>query len=250
MENQERDVGPGGKGKQEITRHSEDKERLTIVIFRKAGKVRTFKISFHLIVWASLFFIFYIVATIFLTNAYFDTYRKNKIQADEIAKLGIELIKTTKSLDKSKQHIALLVDFIKEEKDQAPDPTSTTDCAESSLPKRVGIEELRVTRDRSTIDVTFRIVNNQSNEEPIGGYIFVLASIKDSDQSEVWVYPSSPLKDGLPVDYRRGQRFFIQRFKSISSTYTISKSPGKPLILEILVYDGNGKLILKKVVEV
>jgi len=65
----------------------------------------------------------------------------------------------------------------------------------------------------------------------------------------VWVYPSSPLKDGLPINYRRGQRFFIQKFKSMSNKYTLSRSTDKPLILEVLVFGRDGELILKKAVE-
>ena len=255
MENQQRDMGPDSKGKKEIARPSKNKDRLTIMIFKEVGKVKTFRISPRVLLVAFMFLIFYIVATIFVTNAYlayFYPFRSigiDKMQAEKIAKLSGELIKTTKSLERSEQHIALLEDYIEEDKEQSPEPVSTSDYTESSSPILVGIEDLKVKRDRSTIDVTFRIVNKQSNEGPIGGYIFILASIRDSDRSEVWVYPSSPLKDGLPINYRRGQRFFIQRFKSISSKYTLSRSTDKPLILEVLVYDRDGELILKKVVE-
>ena len=256
MENQERDMVPDTKGKEEIARPSKSKERLTIMIFKEVGRVKTFRISARVLLWAFLFLIFYIVATILITNAYlsyfypFGSTGMDQIQAEEIAKLSKELVKTTNNLERSKQHIALLEDYIKEEKEQGPEPVSTGDYTESSSPKIVGIEELKVKRDRSTINVAFKIVNRQSNEGPIGGYIFILASMRDSDQSEAWVYPSSRLKDGLPVNYKLGQRFFIQRFKYISNRYTLSKSTNKPLILEILVYDRDGKLVLKKVVEV
>jgi len=249
-------MGPDSKGKKEIARPSKNKDRLTIMIFKEVGKVKTFRISPRLLLSAFMLLIFYIVATIFVTNAYlayfypFGSIGIDKIQAEKIVKLSGELIKTTKSLERSEQHIALLEDYIEEDKEQSPEPVSTSDYTESSSPILVGIEELKVKRDRSTIDVTFRIVNKQSNEKSIGGYIFMLASIRDSDRSEVWVYPSSPLKDGLPINHRRGQRFFIQRFKSISSKYTLSRSTDKPLLLEILVYDRDGELILKKVVEV
>ena len=255
MENQKRDMGPDSKGKKEIARPSKNKDRLTIMIFKEVGKVKTFRISPRVLLSAFMLLIFYIVATIFVTNAYlayFYPFRSigiDKIQAEKIVKLSRELTKTTKSLAKSEQHIALLEDYIEEDKEQSSEPVSTSDYTESSSPIVVEIEELKVKRDRSTIDVTFRIVNKQLNEEPIGGYIFMLASIRDSDRSEVWVYPSSPLKDRLPINYRRGQRFFIQRFKSISSKYTLSRSTDKPLILEILVYNRDGELILKKVLE-
>ncbi len=247
MENQERDMDPVMNGEKEITRRSGNKERLSIMIFKKVGKIRTFEISPLLLFCASLFLLLCIVATIILTNLFLDYYKKNKIQADRIAKLRRELSKTKKSLDRSEQHIALLDDYIKE---KSPEPMSTGGYSESSLPKLVSIEDLKVRKDGSKINVTFMIKNKQLNEEPVGGYIFILTSIKDSDRSEVWVYPSSPLKNGLPVNYRQGKRFLIQRFKSISSEYRLGKLTDKPLILEILVYNRDGELILKKVVEV
>jgi len=249
MENQERGMNSTNKRKKDIRRRSKIKERLTVMIFKSVGKVRTFKISSHFILWVSLFFVFYIVVTIFLTNAFINYYRQNRILADENAELRAMLIKTKKSLEESKQHIALLDDYITQKKDQNPRSLVTVDHAESSLTTLVDIDELKIERNQSTINVDFRIINKQLNEEPIGGYIFVFARIKDSDKSEVWVYPNSQLKDGLPVNYRNGQRFFIQRFKSISSTYTLSKSINRPLIFEIFVYDRNGTLILRKIVE-
>ena len=242
-------MGDIRKREREIRRPSKAKERLTVMIFKGVGKVRTLKISAHFLLWVSLFFIFYIVVTIFLTNLFIDYYRNNKMLADENAELRAMLIKAKKSLEESKQHIALLDDYITEKKNQSPRPLSKVDHTESSLTKLVDIDELKVERNKSTIKVDFRIINKQVNEEPIGGYIFVLVSIKDSDKSEVWVYPNSPLKDGIPINYRSGQRFFIQRFKSISSQYTLNKSINRPLIFKIFVYDRNGTLILKKVVE-
>ena len=249
MENSQRDLGSITKGGKKINRGSKRRERLTIMIFRKVGKVRTFKISFHLVAWAFVFFLFYIVATIFLVNKYFDVCRLSKTKEAKIAELSRELVKTTKGLERSMQHIALLDDYIKEKEEQGPKPMAPADYAESTQPKLVDIDELTVRRDRSTINVDFRIVNTQVNEEPIGGYIFVIARIKDSDKGEVWVYPSSLLKDGTPVNYRSGQRFFIQRFKSVSSKYTLSRLVNRTLILEILVYDRNGEIILKKIIE-
>ena len=231
------------------SKNKANKERLTIMIFKKVGSVKTFKISLHLIVWAALFFLFYILATIYMVNKYFDVSRSNKAQIKKIAHLQAELAGTQKGLERSRQHIALLGDYIKEKEGEEPRPLSPLDYAESSLPRLVDINELTVKRDASTIDVDFRIVNMQPEDEPVGGYIFILARVKDSDKPEVWVYPSTPLRNGLPVNYRKGQRFLIQRFKSVSSKYTIDKSLNRTIVLEILVYDRDGRLILKKIAE-
>jgi len=179
MENQERDMDSIGREEEKIRRPSKIKERLTVMIFKGAGKVRTFKISAHLLLWVSLFFITYIVATIFFTNLFIDYYRNNKMLADQNAELRAMLIKTKKSLGESKRHIALLDDYITEKKDQSPRSLVTVDHAESSLTTLVDIDELKIERDKSTINVDFRIINKQLNEEPIGGYIFVFARILD-----------------------------------------------------------------------
>ncbi|MFB0532888.1 MAG: hypothetical protein ACETVU_04380, partial [Desulfatiglandales bacterium] len=146
--------------------------------------------------------------------------------------------------------VSISGDYISEGKVQGPESESTVSYPESPLPKIVDIEEVNIRRDGATLYVAFRIINRQENEEPLGGYIFVLASPKDSDPSEVWVYPSSSLKDGLPVNYTRGHRFFIERFMSIDIKLRIGGSIDIPLILKILVYDRDGALILEKLVEV
>jgi hypothetical protein len=261
-------IRQAGKGRQEGT--SMNTKHLTFVIFRQLGKVRRFVISSHLLLYASLFFLFYILATTYFATKYFDARRKNRVQGDQIARLSSELEETTKSLQRSKQRIALLQDYSGEDKAQGQEPNSKVDYTElpevvgieevkverdekvdyTELPEVVGIEELKVERDESVVDVTFRIVNRQSNEEPIEGYIFVLASVKDSDQPQAWVYPRSPLKEGLPVDCRNGHRFFIWNFMSISSELRLGESIDKPLRVEILVYNKAGTLILKKAADV
>ncbi len=234
--------GDGRKGTKSL------KGVLTIMIFNQLGKARRFTISSVLLLCASLFLVFYVVATIYFTNEYFDARRTNRIQAAKIAKLSSEFLKRTQSLERSKQRIALLDDYIRESKEQGRESTGTS--TESPLHEIVDIEELEIKRDGSTIDVTFRIVNRQSNEESVEGYIFVLARIKDSDQPQAWVYPRSPLWEGLPIDYKSGHRFYIWNFMSISSELRLGEWIDEPLLLEILVYDRDGTLILKKATEV
>ncbi|UCF72430.1 MAG: hypothetical protein JSW35_09630 [Deltaproteobacteria bacterium] len=237
-------------GEKEARRSSREKGPLTIMIFTDVGKVRRFMISPRLILFASLFLLFYIVATIYVTNKYFDARRIHNVQADQITKLSRRLMKTTESLQRSKHHIALLEDYMSDAEAQDQEPESAGSYTELPLPTIVDIEDVNIRRDGATLYVTFRIVNRQENEEPLVGYIFVLASPKDSDPSEVWVYPRSSLKDGLPVNYTRGHRFFIERFMSIESKLRIGGSVDMPLILQILVYNRDGTLILEKLVEV
>jgi hypothetical protein len=249
MEDQERNMVSGESKSREIEERSKQKDRLTIMIFKKVGKVKTARVSPYLLLGASLFFLFYIVATIFLTNAYFNTSRKNTIQANKIVKLAGELSKIRKGLERSKQRVTLLEDCLRDAKNQIPEPMSLKGYTESPYPKVVEIKDLKVQVDRSLLQVHFKIVNVQPQEEPVGGYIFILASMKDSETSEIWVYPNTSLKNGKPIDHEQGQHFLIQRFKTVTGTYKLTKEIEEPLIVEILVYDSNGRLIFKKVVE-
>jgi hypothetical protein len=114
----------------------------------------------------------------------------------------------------------------------------------------VEVIDIDVNREGPTLAVTFRFANKRPDDEPIGGYIFVLTRVKGGDHSDVWVYPNCPLKDGLPAHYTRGHRFSIQRFIGINTTYTLNRSVHDPLILQIVVYDKTGKLMLIKEIEV
>jgi uncharacterized coiled-coil protein SlyX len=250
MENKGRDMDPIEKRKSQVKGRSKGEDRLTIMLFKNVGKVRTVRVSFRLLMGASLFFLFYIVATIFLTNAYFSASRTGAMQEDTIAVLKGQLSKTREALEKSRQHIVLMSEYLKEGKEQTPEPMATVDYAESSFPKVLDINDLKVKRDRSVLQVTFKIINMQEQEEPVGGYIFMLAKLKGLDDPDIWVYPNVMLKNGKPLDYKAGQRFLIQRFRTVTGNYTLNKEVDGPLVLEILVYNRNGGLILKKVVEV
>jgi hypothetical protein len=107
MENQKRDVGPPERKKAKVMNASKGENRLTIMIFKGSGKVRTVRISSRIVLWASVFFLIYIIGTIFLSNSYLNIYRTNKNQVEIIAELEGEITKTKKSLRRAKEYIAL-----------------------------------------------------------------------------------------------------------------------------------------------
>ena len=85
MEVLQGDVG-SAKREKKITKISKGEDRLTIMIFKGAGKLRTIRISFRLVLGASLFFLFYIVGTIILSNSYLNIHRVNKNQSEKTFK--------------------------------------------------------------------------------------------------------------------------------------------------------------------
>ena len=250
MEDSERNMASGSRGKKGLRGRSQRTEPLTIMVVKRSGMVWTGKVSFRLLLAATVFFVCYIIGALFLTHEYFDLYRAGREKAAERAELTEALATTQKSLERAEQQIALLSAYIREKREQSIESAAESNEHEPAFPDLIDIGQVKVARENSRLVVTFKIINTRETDEQISGHIFVLARLKGTDHSEVLVYPNSPLKDGLPVNYRQGQRFVIQRFKLVESKYTLSNPLKAPLILKILVYDDEGTLILNRTVEV
>ncbi len=250
MEDPARNMASSRTEKKALRGRSPRTEPLTIMILKRAGTVWTGKVSSRLLILAALFFVCYITVTLFLIYRYLDLRRTFQQNTAEKAELTKSLTTTHRELERAGQQIALLTAYIREKREESAGTAEGGSEGEPSFPELVDISQLKVTYEGSTLIVTFNIINTQAGDKIISGHIFVLARLKGSDHSELLVHPSCPLRQGLPVNYRRGQRFIIQRLKSVKSRYTLSNPLNEPLILKILVYDDDGGLILSKTIEV
>jgi len=244
-------------GKRPTRRSFENQRRLTVMVFKNVGKVFTFKISATLLLFAAIFLTLYIIATLFITNEYLDNYRRGERYKGKIDSLNTELEMANQNIEKYKEDIAFLNKYIEDQinnisisgvvaDDQVRDEPSNTDVTK---PKLVDVEDLEVKRENALISLRFKLLNTLNNDEPVGGYIFVIVSLKESDKVERWVYPNCSLKDGMPENYKKGVRFFIRRFTIIEGDYKIGKTTDKPLTVAILVYSRDGDVIFAKTSE-
>lgn len=268
MEDYARDVAPVGNGKREA-RRTKTNERLTIMIFKTFGRVWTVRVSAFILLGALFFLASYIVATIAMSYHYFDLLYATEMQTDSNDRLAEQLAAMRRSLGESHQQIALLKGRIEQQNAHTsiPEPASTMSLAGSPVPEvkeqseqplptvantgslvpaGVEVTEVNAERQGSTVTVIFKIVNTQPQGDSLSGYIFVLTRVKGTDGSDMWVYPSCPLREGLPLHYKRGHRFSIRRFITIDTTYTLNRTEDQPLDLQILVYDKAGRLMVTK----
>jgi hypothetical protein len=65
-----------------------------------------------------------------------------------------------------------------------------------------------------------------------------------------WTYPPVKLEKGLPVNYRNGQIFLINRFKQIQARFNLGSASESASMLRLLVYDQAGDIMLQKEFEV
>jgi len=244
--------------------------QLTVMIMGRVGKVRTFKISTRFVLGATLFLLLYIPLSVFVINRHVDLNHVSSSQSKKIKRLESELSKGKRSLYRSKQHLALLEDYIqrlegrKESGDQQgndqilEEKTAGSGFEAHALVREtrktsediVDIKDLVIQKDGSKMTVNFKLVNLQSEENAVGGYIHIIAKGKKGDARYEWAYPRVGVRDGVPENYRRGQLFLIQRFKLIYGKFNLKSGSEQPSSIRVLVYNQAGVLLLEEKFEV
>jgi len=243
------------------------------MVLGKVGKYRSFKISSRIFFWACLFFAAYIITSILVFNGYFSELRSNRSQQALLDQLQQEIEGAKKELSISKQHLDLLEQAIYDvtaghEKPavtagpenailKKPEPAveagpveKTEKASQAPVYDMVDIKDLEIQREETTLKVNFKLVNTHQDEAPVSGYVHIIALNKDADPPQLWTYPKAALKNGLPVDYKRGQLFFIKRFKTIRGEYSLNAETEHASTVKVVVYDHPGTLIFQKEFEV
>jgi len=243
-------------------------KRLNVMIMGSVGTVRSFKISNRILSWAALFFVLYIPFSLVMINRYFDLRQTRVMDTAEMVRLQKENLKNSKALLRSRQHIALLEEYIEyldqppeakkveNPKGKAPDPardapgTAAKQGGEQAKPQGlVTLSDLAIDREGSMMTINFKLSNAQPGET-IGGYIHILARKPDGAPLQDWTYPQEKLVNGVPENFKRGQLFLIQRFKPILGKFTFPPDSEWPTMIRVLVYDQAGSIMLDQSFEV
>ncbi len=268
-----------------VKKKPHDEDRLTIMIIRSLGRVRSFKISPVIVFCATLFLILYLPFSVFIINNYIGLYRANSTHSTNVEQLEKEVVKGQKDLGRLRQHVALLEDYIRhleepqeQQKEKSPS-AENADAKENSAPRKVeiirkqtvisdvesppgdseeemkpigavDIKEMIIQKEGARMNVEFKLVNMNPGETAVGGYIHLIAMGNDPNPPPEWTFPRVQLEQGIPVNFRRGQLFLIQRFKPVQGRFFLAPDSEPPTALKVLVYDQSGLLILEREFEV
>jgi hypothetical protein len=239
---------------------------LSVVIVREVGKVHTFKVSSRILLWSSIFFALFIIASVVVINRYFHELMANKSQSGELKRLQHEIEYNKRALYRSEQHLALLEDYLfhlhagnhaPQEAGQVEDMNvkgatvaaqGERDKTAEKGPKGPLLEVrglvLRRTGTKTTID--FRLVNMDPERAPANGYVHIIAMDKESDPPHCWAYPKEALRDGLPINHKGGQEFQVKQVKIIRASYAFDEKTVSPSSVKVLVYNKPGELICER----
>jgi hypothetical protein len=236
-----------------------------VMVSRGVGKVRSFSLSPRILLVSLLFFACYIIVSLFVINDYFDKLRTNKAQLIKIDRLQKQVENARKLLYQSEQRVILLKKHDKNSKsdvaislepvrpekielkkaEEAGDIEAEDTLEEGPQEVTVEITDLTTLKKEGKLTVTFKIVNTNQGDTPLRGYVHIIVSDKESDPLQLWTYPKVALRDGVPINYKRGRLFVIKNFRTIRGEFFLDSHEGSALSLKILVYNQSGNQILQ-----
>jgi hypothetical protein len=174
--------------------------------------------------------------------------------------------KTGKQLLQTRQHVAILEDYIENLQVRQEPVKAPSNSKQQSLPeiidritmeeydenslvskssKVVKVEDFIAKEADTEMSIDFKLVNTLPEEIAMEGYIHIIPTDEEGNLFSEWNYTTGMLKDGYPQNFRRGQPFLIQRFKPYHRIFTYNPNSELPSAIRILVYDKEGKKILE-----
>jgi hypothetical protein len=259
-------MAPPGQGVPPVRKKRTHERSFTIMVMGRVGKVRSFRISRRLFFWAALFFAAYVPLSVYLVNRYFELRNATVAQRESIERLERDLLRSTNALSRSKEHMVFLEDYIlqmEKPAEQAAEPAKSPEKRAEAVARKpseekgqeqnketVSVEDLVIEKQGGKLVVNFKLVNLLPGDATVGGYVYIMAKNQESPPRQEWTYPQVKLVNGIPENFKRGQVFLIQRFKPIQGKLTIGSGQDTPTVLEILVYDQSGNIMLHKDFEI
>jgi len=239
------------------------------------GRIHSFKISRNALFYILGFLCLYFIISIIVIYLYFGLYTEHRKQSEAIKGLESELHEKIKTLDKNKLYIEGIEDYIKNhpkesvnmvDRDKVQDPDQEqgiaspdkdkeivkdkTDSEKTIQANPVDVKDVKFRIDKPGLLVEYKLANNLADKGPAEGYIHIIVLDKNGEFPPEWNKASNRLKDGIPLDYKNGQEFSIQRFKTYQRQYKMLSDFELPSLIRILVYDRSGQKILEKEIPV
>ena len=118
-------------------------------------------------------------------------------------------------------------------------------------PPRIQVKDLEISRKShgSPFKFQFALKNIDQEGGRIAGYTFLVFKPAEGSGEPIRSFPWSPLKDGMPAIFKRGQYFAIAHFKFVRGTLTDVTTIQRFKTATVYVYSENGDLLVEKVFE-
>jgi hypothetical protein len=231
------------------------------MVVGEVGRVRTFQISLWAMALLGGFLVVFVISSVAVINKYLGSLPLSQRQGDRVHQLETDIRSLRKELKRSRQYSTVLEKIITEQKvarqksvSSSPEKPEALEqlpaqqvSAVAEKPKEdVGIEDVAITRDGTTLTVQFKLLRVSESASPASGHVYIIAMNGSTDPPQYWTYPKVALRDGVPIRYDRGEFFKIKRFRMIRGTYYMEEESDLPSSIQVLIYDTSGRLMLKQ----
>lgn len=229
------------------------KGSITIFIFRGANEIKKIYLrsfTLKLLGFTSMFFLIcflvLIISVIYLGKS--NEQLKQRVSSLELA---ASLKKTAPEKKQVKREEALRD---KEKQSIPADPSTETQRIPISeiTSDKLNIVDLSIIPDDtgSLIRISF-LLNNTRKDRIISGYVTILGFSEDFDTNLYSSYPATIKlnEDYNQVNYRFGERFSINRFRTIEATLANLTPNNKIKFIVITSYSTIGEILLRKIIE-
>ena len=126
--------------------------------------------------------------------------------------------------------------------EQKPEPEvpAVTQPEQLITERMVDIRDMTLRIEGSRLVVDFKLYKVLESESSIRGYVHILVRDKNTSPPRELAFPYAELKNGKPINYRRGQLFEIKRFKPIHGNFPLTAGSQSYSTVTVLVYDREG----------
>ncbi len=121
----------------------------------------------------------------------------------------------------------------------------------ASFDNSITVEGLEIwpTPDGTSVKFQFSLRNIDPENKKIRGHTFVVLEAEEGSDEPTRVSPWTPLKDGRPSMFKRGQYFGIAQFKYVRGRFPDMRDVKRFKTATIYVYSESGKLLVEEVYE-
>jgi len=110
----------------------------------------------------------------------------------------------------------------------------------------VSVENLTFQRKNTRLTVFFKLAKTAGDAIPLRGYLHMIIVDKNVEPPQVRTFPHEVLKDGIPMNFKRGQLFVIKHFRVVRGKFFLGGTKQSPDAVRVFVYNNEGVLLLDK----
>jgi hypothetical protein len=229
------------------------KGSITIFIFRGANEIKKIYLRSFTLKLLGFTSIFFLICFLVLIISVIYLGRSNEQLKQRVSSL--ELAASLKKTAPEKKQVKREEALRDKEKQSIPaDPSTETQRIPISeiTSDTLNIVDLSIIPDDtdSLIRISF-LLNNARKDRIISGYVTILGFSEDFDTNLYSSYPATIKlnEDYNPVNYRFGERFSINRFRTIEATLANLTPNNKIKFIVITSYSTIGEILLRKIIE-